>query len=184
MHTSRVKFITGLLPTHEVRFEGAVPHGRGSMDVGLALPVQDVIRLAKCLEAAGAHLVGHAVYHYQRPELPMPCPQCEGDVVAPVSTPETLVPATATQGEWTEWPTEFVVPTTIEEVARMFLGRTVKAVYADDKAVVFYVAYVASDPLGFFLGNGAMFATIATPQANQKAWTASLGAILGPVPRA
>lgn len=73
-----------------VRFLATIKHGKGRRQVAVDVPPEVILRLAACIEATadgacdGKHyrfvrdageryVTGHAVWHYDRPEQPMPC---------------------------------------------------------------------------------------------------------------
>lgn len=79
-----------MVGTGRIRFLAVIPHGRGTREVAIDVPPELILRLADALRAtrgtacdsstsrhvdatdAGYH-VGHAVWHAERPDEPMPC---------------------------------------------------------------------------------------------------------------
>lgn len=59
-----------------VRFDGEIPSGKGERTITISIPIVDILQWAKIYKTA-AH-TGHATWHLQNPDHPLPCSTCEG----------------------------------------------------------------------------------------------------------
>lgn len=57
-----------------VFIEGDVPYGRGERTVRIALPIRDLLEIARVYQIAKHP--GHTVWHIQNPTHPLPCAGC------------------------------------------------------------------------------------------------------------
>lgn len=76
----------------KIRFLAVIEHGRGTREVAVDVPPESILKLADALRATAPvngvcpcdsehakydsreeFLVGHAVWHVEHPEMPMPC---------------------------------------------------------------------------------------------------------------
>lgn len=82
--------LAGLPGINRIRFLAVIPHGRATREVAVDVPPALILRIADALRATagtacdskhsrfvdanddGQHL-GHAIWHVERPDLPMPC---------------------------------------------------------------------------------------------------------------
>lgn len=82
--------LAGMVGIGKIRFLAVIPHGRGTREVAVDVPPDLILRLADALRATrgtacdtatgrftdsteeGYH-VGHAVWHVEHPDQPMPC---------------------------------------------------------------------------------------------------------------
>src|SRR5215813_15511683 len=81
--------ISGLAGSNAIRFLATIKHGNGTRDVAVDVPPEVILRLADCIRATAdracdgkshrhcpveeKYVCGHAVWHYDHPEDPMPC---------------------------------------------------------------------------------------------------------------
>jgi len=111
-HPTRPKeiHIAGLVGTGQIRFLAVIPHGRGTREVAVDVPPDLILRLADALRATrgtacdtathrtvdatddGFH-VGHAVWHAERPNQPMPCIDHSGVIEVTEATEPKALPA-------------------------------------------------------------------------------------------
>lgn len=81
--------VEGMAGINRVRFLATIKHGKGTRQVAVDVPAEVILKLAECIEATadgacdGEHyriardpgqryVVGHAVWHLQRPDAPCP----------------------------------------------------------------------------------------------------------------
>ena len=69
-----------------VAFSAVIPHGGGTRDVEILIPVEDLRRLLACIDTAGS--VGHGAWHYERRYREMPCAMCHGAAAPALLKPE------------------------------------------------------------------------------------------------
>lgn len=91
-HPTRPKemHLAGMAGTGQIRFLAVIPHGKGTREVAVDVPPDVILRIADALRATrgtacdtstsriadatdGVYHVGHAVWHVERPDQPMPC---------------------------------------------------------------------------------------------------------------
>jgi|ERR1700751_3478948 len=84
-------YVSGMYGLGTIRFLAVVKHGNGTREVAVDVDPELILKLAKALEATRGHAcstkyariadvysddqlnVGHAVWHVQNPDRPMPC---------------------------------------------------------------------------------------------------------------
>ena len=59
-----------------VVFEARREDKRGTVRVNLLVDPADILRIADAIRPFPPEEYGHAIYHMQRPELPLPCSTC------------------------------------------------------------------------------------------------------------
>ena len=75
MRYAKVNFIKGIALAEAIRFETSLPHGKGKQEVGVEVPIATLIRLGEILKHTKAP--GHAAWHLENPDSPLPCSSCE-----------------------------------------------------------------------------------------------------------
>jgi hypothetical protein len=82
--------LAGLAGINKVRFLAIVSHGRGTREVAVDVPPELILKIADALRATAGHACsrknarisdavdgvpncGHAIWHVEHPEEPMPC---------------------------------------------------------------------------------------------------------------
>ncbi|MDO8547840.1 MAG: hypothetical protein Q7R68_10840 [Nitrospirales bacterium] len=56
-------------------FKAEKKHGKGTQTIEVSVPVETIKRLASILEYTES--AGHAAWHFNSPDDPLPCGQCE-----------------------------------------------------------------------------------------------------------
>lgn len=68
--------------SRRIVFEARRQDKRGEVRVNVEVDPADILRIADALRPFQPDEYGHAIYHMQRPELPLPCSTCSASVVA------------------------------------------------------------------------------------------------------
>ncbi len=106
----------GLAGSNAVRYEATIRHGKGTRRIDVDVSAREILALADAIRATANQAcvaprhrtgypsddlsVGHAVWHLDNPDRPMPC--ITGDVIDVSDDGHTLPEATETEGETTE----------------------------------------------------------------------------------
>lgn len=87
--------VRGLAGANRVRFQGTIPHGSGTREVAIDVHPDLIVKIAAALRATYDHscdndfekrhrhhsemgyVVGHAMWHVDNPDRPMPCVHLE-----------------------------------------------------------------------------------------------------------
>jgi hypothetical protein len=98
---AKYKYLQGLAGSSQVRFCGTIPHGKKNRDVVLDIDPKLILKIADAIRATGngecrdkrynprpEPTIGHAVWHLDNPEMPMPCV----DHSTVIDVPELLAP--------------------------------------------------------------------------------------------
>lgn len=75
--------VEGWAGAGRIAFRGTYKNGRGTHEVHISVPPETILRLADLIRTTGCTTedrVAHAVYHFNHPELVVPCSSCEKDV--------------------------------------------------------------------------------------------------------
>jgi hypothetical protein len=83
---AKYKYLQGLAGSSQIRFCATIPHGKKNRDIVLDIDPALILKIAHAIRATGngecrdkrynpqpEPTIGHAVWHLDNPEMPMPC---------------------------------------------------------------------------------------------------------------